>query len=387
MYDFNRIIDRQSTANIKYDMREKFFGKDDVTPMWVADMDFETPDFIRNAIVERANHPIYGYSFRQDSYYSSIIDWVKRRHNWEIEKDWIVYSPGIVPALNFSTLAFTKPGDEIIVQPPVYFPFFTAISDHNRIELRNRLLLSNEKYVIDFDDFEEKAKTASMFFLSSPHNPVGRVWTRDELKKLGDICVDNNVIIISDEIHNDLILPGYKHIPLASISEDIANITVTCIAPSKTFNIAGLATSSIIISNEELREKFEKVINSLHLSMGNLFGAVASEAGYTFGDKWVDSLMQYVGGNFDIVKSALGVTNGAIKLIPPEATYMAWLDFRSLGIDDEEIKDTLINKAQLGLSHGPIFGEEAAGFQRINLAAPKAVVANAMEKLLAAFNF
>ena len=387
MYDFDKIIDRHATANIKYDLRSKFFGKDDVLPMWVADMDFETPDFIRNAVTERAKHPIYGYSFREDSYYKSIINWIHRRHNWDIVADWIVYSPGIVPALNFSSLAFTVPGDTIIVQPPVYFPFFTAVTDHDRVVLNNKLLLSNGKYHIDFDDFEDKAKEASMFFLSSPHNPVGRVWTKDELAKLGEICVRNNVIIISDEIHNDLILPGYKHIPMASISEDIADITITCLAPSKTFNIAGLATSSVIISNEILRRKFEKVLNNLHLSMGNLFGAVASQAGYTYGDSWVDSLMQYVSTNFKIVEDALNNTDGAIKVIHAEATYMAWLDFRGTGFDDEKIKEILINKAGLGLSAGPIFGDGGEGFQRINLAAPSSIVIVAMEKLIHAFNF
>ena len=387
MYDFDKIVDRHATANIKYDLRSKFFGKDDVLPMWVADMDFETPDFIRNAVTERAKHPIYGYSFREDSYYKSIINWIHRRHNWDIVADWIVYSPGIVPALNFSSLAFTVPGDTIIVQPPVYFPFFTAVTDHDRVVLNNKLLLSNGKYHIDFDDFEDKAKEASMFFLSSPHNPVGRVWTKDELAKLGEICVRNNVIIISDEIHNDLILPGYKHIPMASISEDIADITITCLAPSKTFNIAGLATSSVIISNEILRRKFEKVVNNLHLSMGNLFGAVASQAGYTYGDSWVDSLMQYVSTNFKIVEDALNNTDGAIKVIHAEATYMAWLDFRGTGFDDEKIKEILINKAGLGLSAGPIFGDGGEGFQRINLAAPSSIVIVAMEKLIHAFNF
>jgi len=387
MYDFDKIIDRHATANIKYDLRSKFFGKDDVLPMWVADMDFETPDFIRDAVKERAKHPIYGYSFREDSYYKSIINWIYRRHNWDIVAEWIVYSPGIVPALNFSTLAYTIPGDKIIVQPPVYFPFFTAVTDHDRVLLNNKLLLSNGKYYIDFDDFEDKAKEASMFFLSSPHNPVGRVWTKDELTRLGEICVRNNVIIISDEIHNDLILPGFKHIPMASLSEDISDITITCVAPSKTFNIAGLATSSVIISNEILRRKFEKVVNNLHLSMGNLFGAVASQSGYTYGDSWVDLLMQYVSANFKIVEDALNITDGAIKLIPAEATYMAWLDFRGTGCDDEKIKEILINKAGLGLSAGPIFGDGGEGFQRINLAAPSSIVIVAMEKLLHAFNF
>ncbi len=386
MYDFNKVVNRESTANMKYDLRGKFFGNEDVLPMWVADMDFETPDFIRDAVIKRAQHPIYGYSFRPESYYQSIVDWVKKRHNWTIATDWIVYSPGIVPALNFSTLAFTNKGDNIIVQPPVYFPFFNAITDNKRVRLNNNLYLKDGKYLIDFDDFERKAQNARMFFLSSPHNPVGRVWTKDELVRLGEICVRNNVIIISDEIHNDLILPGYKHIPMASLSSEIADITVTCIAPSKTFNIAGLATSSVIISNKNLRAKFEKIIIRYHLSLGNIFGAVASEAGYRHGANWVDELMHYVKKNFEEVEQALLSTNGKIKLIQPQATYLAWLDFHETGYNNKQIKDILINKAGLGFSHGPVFGYGGQGFQRMNLATPRSLVVEAMERLVTAFN-
>jgi len=386
MYDFNKVVNRESTANIKYDLRAKFFGNEDVLPMWVADMDFETPDFIRDAVIKRVQHPIYGYSFRPESYYQSIVDWVKKRHDWAIDTDWIVYTPGIVPALNFSTLVFTDIGDEIIVQPPVYFPFFSAVTDNKRVQLNNKLQLKNGKYLIDFDDFERKAQKAKMFFLSSPHNPTGRVWTKDELLHLGEICVRNNVIIISDEIHNDLILPGYKHIPLASLSSEIADITVTCIAPSKTFNIAGLATSSVIISNKILRDKFENIIARYHLSLGNVFGAIASEAGYRHGANWVDELMHYVKKNFEEVEQALLSTNGKIKLIQPEATYLAWLDFSETGYNDKQIKDILINKAGLGFSHGPVFGDGGQGFQRMNLATPRSLVVEAMERLITAFN-
>jgi cysteine-S-conjugate beta-lyase len=381
MYDFDKIIDRRSTASIKFDFRGKFFDNPDVVPMWVADMDFETPDFIVDAVSKRAEHPIYGYTLRTVSYYNSIINWVKNRHNWEIEHDWIVFSPGIVPALNISTFAYTQPDDKIIIQPPVYYPFFTAVTDHNRVLLQNKLLYNKNKYTFDFDDFEEKAKDAKMFFFSNPHNPVARVWTKDELLRLGNICVKNDLLIISDEIHNDLILPGFKHIPLASLSDEIASITITCIAPSKTFNIAGLATSSIIISNEELRKKFEHVINTMHLSMGNIFGAVASEAGYTHGDSWVDELVLYIQDNYNLVENILKSTNSPVKLIPPEATYLGWLDFSETGLNDDEIRKILIEKAGLGLSPGSMFGNGGQGFQRINVATPKTIVLNAMEKI------
>jgi len=385
-YNFDKIINRKSTANIKYDLRNKIFGKSDIIPMWVADMDFETPSFITEAIIKRAQHSIYGYSFRTQSYYESISNWVQKRHNWDINTRWIVFSPGVVPALNFSTLAYTNIGDSIIVQPPVYFPFFSAVTDNKRIRLNNKLLLSNDKYIIDFDDFEQKAKQAKMFFLASPHNPVGRVWTLEELTKLGEICVRNNVIIISDEIHSDIILPGYKHIPIASISDEIADITVTCIAPSKTFNIAGMATSSVIISNKGLRNKFEKIINRYHLSNGNIFGAIASEAGYTYGANWVDELNKYIQNNFEVVRLALKNSNSKIKLLKAESTYLGWLDFSDTGLKDKQIKDMLINIAKVGLSPGNIFGSGGEGFQRINLATPRSVVSAAIKNITNTFS-
>jgi len=385
-YDFDKIINRDSTANIKYDLRNKIFGKADIIPMWVADMDFETPNFITEAIIKRAQHSIFGYSFRTESYYKSISNWVKKRHNWEIDTRWIVFSPGVVPALNFSTLAFTNAEDSIIVQPPVYFPFFSAVTDNKRIQLDNRLLFNDDRYTIDFEDFEYKAKKASMFFLSNPHNPVGRVWTIEELTKLGEICVRNNVIIISDEIHSDLILPGYQHVPIASISEKISNITITCIAPSKTFNIAGLATSSVIISNKDLRHKFEAITNRYHLSNGNLFGAIASEAGYTFGANWVDELNKYIQNNFELVRQELINCKSKINLIKAESTYLGWLDFKATGLKDKQIKDILVNTAKVGLSPGAVFGSGGEGFQRINLATPRSVVTTAIKQISNAFS-
>jgi cystathionine beta-lyase len=385
MYDFDKIVERENTSSIKYDMRMQMFGKEDITPLWVADMDFETPDFVREAIVKRAHHPIYGYSLRGETYTNSIIDWVERKHDWKINEDWIVFSPGIVPALNFATLALTKPGDAILVQPPVYFPFFTAATDHDRILTESTLIYKHGGYTIDFDDFAAKAKYAKLFFFSSPHNPTGRVWTREELVQIASICLDNDVIIVSDEIHNDLIFPNKKHIPIATISDEIADITITCIAPSKTFNLAGMATSSLIISNHNLREKMQTIIDSLHISLGNVFGAIASEAAYTHGYDWVIALMEYVSGNLDVLRSTLISTNSRIKLVEPEATYMAWLDFNDTGYDDDKIKNIIINEAKLGLSHGPIFGVGGSGFQRINLASPRTIVSSASDRLCKVF--
>jgi len=384
-YNFDKIIDREKTASVKYDLREAYFGKADVLPMWVADMDFETPDFIGKAVSKRAEHPVYGYSFRPESYFTAFTTWVEKRHQWPVKNEWVLFSPGIVPALNMATLAYTNPGDGILVQPPVYFPFFHAVTNHQRKLLENILVYKDGKYLVDFDDFERKAAKARMFFLSNPHNPVGRAWSREELEKMGEICLKNDVLIISDEIHGDLMLPGHKHIPMASLSDDIAAHTITCMAPSKTFNMAGLATSSVIISDRQLRTKFNRIMEGLHIGNGNLFGAVASEAAYKEGEEWLKELLQYVDNNFKLLEHFLRTELPVLKLVPAEATYLAWIDFSGTGLQDEEIKEKLIHEAGLGLSHGPLFGKGGEGFQRMNLATPKANVIEALNRLKIVF--
>lgn len=381
MYDFDKIVPREGTANVKYDLRESYFGNADVLPMWVADMDFETPIFIQKAVQERAAHPIYGYTYRTDNYFQSIIKWFGRRYNWAIEKDWILYSPGVVPAFNFALQAYTQPGDKIIVQPPVYFPFFSAIKNNNRIQLDNELIISEGRYRIDFEDLREKAKDAKMIFLCSPHNPTGRCWSHEELTELANICLENDVLILSDEIHSDLILPGFKHLPTASLSEEIAQKTITCVAPSKTFNIAGLATSNVIIKNEELRNQFSEAIEKVHVAGGNLFGTLALEAGYSEGDQWLDELVVYLEQNYTLLKNAISSDFPLLDVFPLEATYLAWIDFRKTGLSDDEIKERLIFKAGLGLSHGPIFGKGGEGFQRMNLGAPRKLIEEAISRL------
>lgn len=386
MYDFDKIIPRENTSNVKYDLREAYFGNTKVLPMWVADMDFETPDFIRNAVFERAKHPIYGYSFRNDKYNESIINWQKRRFNWEVDKEWLVFNPGVVPALNFSIHAYTKPGDGVLVQPPVYFPFFNAIKNNHRKLIENQLLLENGKYEIDFEDLEKKSKEAKMMFFCSPHNPVGRCWTKEELTKIANICLENEVVLVSDEIHNDLILPGYIHTTTSLISDEIAENSITCIAPSKTFNMAGLATSTIIIKNDKLRAKFQSVLEKVHITNGNLFGMVASQAAYESGDQWLSELLNYVQGNFDLLKERLNNEFETLSLIDAQSTYLAWIDFRKTGMTDDEVKETLINKAGLGLNNGAIFGSGGSGFQRMNLATPRKIVNEGIDRLKAVFS-
>ena len=291
IWNFDEPIGREGTNCIKYDRREETFGVKDVIPMWVADMDFKTPDFIISSLRNRLDHEIYGYTFRPPEYYSSIVNWVKSKHKWSIEKEWICFSPGIVPALNFCTLAFTEPGDKIIVQPPVYFPFFSAVESHGRKLVFNQLKESGGKWEMDFDSLissiDEKTK---MIIISNPHNPVGRVWTPDELTRLAEICLAKNILVLSDEIHSDLVLPGYTHTLFASLSEKIADNTITFIAPSKTFNLAGLSTSSVIISNPVLRKSFNRIVDNLHVGNGNIFGTIASISAYTHGHQWLERI-------------------------------------------------------------------------------------------------
>jgi len=380
-YNFDEIVNRENTDSVKFDLRKEIFEKEDVIPMWVADMDFKTPDFIINAIKERTKHEVFGYSIRPKSYYNSIVKWVERRHNWKIESDWISFSPGIVPAINMAVLAFTKPGDNIVVQPPVYFPFFSAIQNNERNQIENPLILKDGRYCIDFDDLEIKLQDAKVLILSNPHNPGGSVWTKEELLKLGQICVKNNVLIFADEIHADLVYDGFEFTPIASLSNEIAENTITFIAPSKTFNIAALATSSVIASNKQIKEKYDKVLDTIHIGMGNVFGAVASEAAYTHGDEWLDQLMNYLSANLDYAENYIKKNIPEITLIRPEGTYLVWLDCSKLDLKGKDLKDFIIQDASLGFNDGRMFGAGGEGFMRMNIACPKETIKKALENL------
>ena len=385
-YNFDKPVCRQGSSSVKYDRRGEIFGSEDVIPMWVADMDFCILPEVIQAIRERTNHEILGYTVRRMEYFDSIIKWHKKRYNWEIKPESVIFSPGVVPALNIATLAFTEPGDSIIVQPPVYFPFFTAITEHGRQMINNQLKFRNGRYYFNIDELIEQCRSgAKMLFLSNPHNPVGRVWTRDELLKLGEVCVESGVIIISDEIHCDLVLPGYKHIPIASLSEEIAQITVTCVAPSKTFNLAGMATSSIIIDNTELLDKFNFLLNALHIGGGNIFGTEASIAAYSNGEEWLNQVIQYIENNIKYVIDFCHENLPLIKPVTPEATYLLWLDCREMGLSNSDLAGFFINKAKLGLNEGASFGTGGDGFMRMNLATPLATVKKAMDQLQKAF--
>lgn len=381
-WNFDETTEREGTNCIKYDRREEVFGRKDIIPMWVADMDFKSPDFVTSALQDQLKNEIYGYSFRPASYYTSIIDWLKIRHNWTIEKEWMTFTPGVVPALNFSTLAFTQPGDRIIVQPPVYFPFFSAVESHGRTLVYNQLKEEGGRWVMDYESLvasiDDKTR---MIIISNPHNPVGRVWTREELIDLADICLKNNILILSDEIHCDLILPGFRHTPFASLSEEIAASTITCIAPSKTFNLAGLSTSNVIISNPALRKTFNRIVENLHTGGGNIFGTAASVAAYTYGHKWLDALLDYIDHNVDIAEDYCRKMIPEIIPVQPEATYMIWLDCRKLGMKGKELQNFFVTRAAIGMNEGSTFGPGGDGFMRMNLGTSSKTVIKAMEQI------
>ncbi len=384
-YDFDAEISRENTSCYKYDLREKIFGQRNIIPMWVADMDFPTPPFIIGAIKERLKHEILGYTYIPDSFYEAIIGWNARKHNWQIKKEWISFSPGVVPALNLLVMAFTEPGDVIVIQPPVYFPFFSAVLNHRRILLTNPLLYENGAYHIDFGHLlsvlDERVK---MLILCNPHNPTGNVWKKEDLLRLAEICIKRNILIISDEIHCDIVYPGNRHIPLATLSDEIAGKTITCMAASKTFNIAGLSTSYLIITNTELKKKYETILDHVHVGSGNIFGFTALEAAYNKGEEWLNQLMAYLRGNLDTLLDFFESNNTGINPVKPEGTYMVWLDCREMNMNSKELQQFMIQKARLGLSNGTLFGENGEGFQRINIACPRKILIKALEQLLCA---
>ena len=384
-YDFDKIINRADTNCVKYDLRKQVFGNPDVLPMWVADMDFETPDFVRKAVIERAEHPVYGYHFKDEPYFEAIAGWLKRRHQWEVPTEWMSFTPGVVCGFTMAVMAFTQPGDEIIIQPPVYPPFHHAVSSHGMKLVYNTLVDRGDGYEINFDQLAEQAKTAKMLILCNPHNPVGRCWTRNELLLLGEICLKNHVLVVSDEIHCDLVLPGYKHTPFATLGHQYAMNCITFHAASKTFNLAGLATSTAIIPNENLRKTYVAYVEDMEAHLGNIFGKVSTQAAMTYGDEWLGQLLDYVQGNIDYVSGFLTANLPKVKFHKPQATYMMWLDFNGYGLSEEELWHKMTQEAQLGFNRGKDFGEAGSGFFRINLACPRATVEEAMRRLKAVF--
>lgn len=379
---FDKVIDRKGTKSVKWDYLKDFFGRDDILPMWVADMDFLSPAPVIDEIRKRAEHGVYGYTGFPDSLYAAISDWMAERHCWSIRRDWITFSPGVVPALNIAILSFTKPGDGVVIQSPVYRPFFDAIENNGRTLARCPLRLENGRYMMDFAGLEDSFKSgAKMAILCSPHNPVGRVWDRDELKRFGELCVKYNVIIVSDEIHCDIVYSGAKHVPIASISDEIREKTITCIAPSKTFNIAGLSTSAVVISNSGLFSKFTQTLNSLGISGGNVFGITGAEAAYRYGGEWLDELLGYLEGSLDFLIRYIDERIPGISVVKSQGTYLAWLDCRSLGMDRKQLVNFMLDKARVGLNDGTEYGIDGEGFMRLNFACPRSILEEGLMRI------
>ena len=381
-YDFDSVIDRRGTDCVKYDLRGRLFGQEDVLPMWVADMDFPVADFILDAIKERLNHPFLGYTFRSDRFAASVASWLERRHGWSPDTTSIGFSPGIVPALNMCVLEFTDPGDTVVVQPPVYFPFFTAVKNHGRRLVHNQLIKGENGYEMDLEHLEGLFREgAKLFFLCNPHNPVGRAWKPEELKQLAELCVRYQVVVISDEIHSDLLLFGNRHIPFATLGKEVADLTLTCMAPSKTFNLAGLYTSVMIATNPGLMKRFERILDAIHVGGDNILGQVALEAAYTKGEEWLGQLLAYLESNYREFCDALHASLPELQISPLEATYLAWIDFSFLELDDQGLREFIIHKAGLGLNDGPMFGPGGSQHQRLNLAAPHEIVMEGASRL------
>jgi cystathionine beta-lyase len=386
-YDFDTVIGRENTNSVKWDpavLKSRFGLEDGVIPLWVADMDFRVPDSVIDAITKRAQHGIFGYSSPLDEYFDALTWWQKTKHNWDIKRDWVSITPGVVPALNYFIRALSDEGDKIIIQQPVYYPFNNTIETNNRVVANNPLKQENGTYVMDFDDLEKVAKDpkAKALILCSPHNPMGVVWSEEDLRKLGEICNRNNVVVIADEIHNDLILPGHKHFTYALLGDEFANNAVICTAPSKTFNLAGLQTSNILIPNKEIKEKIDAELKKNSVMFPNIFGIVATTAAYSEdGSQWLEQLLDYLDANTKFIEKFVAERMPKVKYTSPEGTYLGWLDFREIGISQEDLESKITKDAKVFLDGGSWFGPGGEGFMRINFACPRSILEEALNRI------
>lgn len=386
-YNFDKMINRYNTDSLKWDKTEWLFGEKDILPMWVADMDFVSPKPVVDAIIKRAEHGAFGYTVRSNNYFGAFINWMERRHNWTINKRWIRCTPGIMPAISLAIQKFTEPGDKVLIQAPVYHPYPHIVKDNKRELVNSPLLMKDGKYEMDYEDLERKIESGvKMLLLCNPHNPVGRVWTQEELVKLGDICMRHNVLVLSDEAHCDLIYKGHTHTPFASISNKFSENSITCTAPSKPFNIAGLQISNVIISNDTLRKEFTEAVDALHLGASNTLSITAAESAYRFGDEWLDALIEYVEGNLVYLTKFIETKLSKIKVIKPEGTYLAWLDCRELGMNAEDLERFFQKEAKVAFDEGYKFGLGGEGFTRVNMACPRALLEEGLNRIEKALN-
>ncbi len=381
-YDFDTVPNRRNTYSSKWDAMEKLFGRSDLLPLWVADMDFLLPPELEEALEHRLKQGVLGYTTVLPSFSQSIVDWLANRHGWQIENDWILFAPNVVFAVNTAITAFTEPGDRIVVQPPVYQPLYRSIIRNGRQVVYNPLKISGSRYEMDLEDLAEKLKTPTrMLLLCSPHNPVGRVWEQEELIALIDLCRSHDVMIVSDEIHFDLVFEGYRHTPTAMLDAEAARNTITLSSPSKTFNIPGIHISYVIISEPEARRRYGERMRDIGISNPGLFGIVATEAAYNSCSGWLDELLDYLRGNLQYLLGFLGDRLPFIRPFKPEGTCLVWIDFRKLGLDDKDLKSFLIQKAGLGFSEGSMFGPGGQGFQRMNIGCPRSLLEQALLQL------
>ena len=385
-YDFDQVIDRRNTGSVKHDFAVERGYPADVLPLWVADMDFRAPEPVLAALRAAVDHGIFGYSDVKPDYYEAVARWFASRHGWQTREEWLVRTPGVVFALSAAVRALTEEGDAVLIQPPVYYPFFTAVKNNGRRLVESPLVYAGGRYTIDFDDFEKKISEnrVRMFILCSPHNPVGRVWTREELRRLGRVCLEHGVIVVSDEIHCDFAFPEHPHTVFLAANPELSEQAVVCTAPSKTFNLAGLQASNIWIPGEALRERFTREMSRCGYGQLNALGAVACRAAYREGGPWLDECRAYLRGNLDYVRDFLRNNIPGIKLVEPDGTYFAWLDCSGLGLDAEALEELVVHRAWLWLDAGGIFGGGAEQFERVVLASPRFILARAMEQLRAA---
>ncbi|OJV36829.1 MAG: cystathionine beta-lyase [Bacteroidia bacterium 43-41] len=382
-YNFDEIIDRSKSHSVKLNRLKAVFGRDDLIPLWVADMDFLSPPAITEALMERTRHGIFGYTISYEEYYLSIINWLRNRHNYQVYRNEITFVPGVVKGFAFAIDTFTQKNDKIIIQPPVYHPFRIVPEALNRQVINNPLILEDGRYRIDFEGLQHiiAENDCKMLIFCSPHNPVGRVWSEDELKQLAEICYDNNILVISDEIHSDLILPGFRHMPFATVSEKAKENSITLMAPSKTFNIAGIVSSFAIIHNGELRDRYMNYLAPRELDQATIYALAATEAAYNYGADWLDEALAYIQKNIDFVKDYLKGNIPQIKVINSEATFLVWLDCRALNLTQKELVHLFVNKAKLALNDGAIFGREGEGFMRMNVGTPLSNIEKALNSL------
>jgi cystathionine beta-lyase len=380
-YNFDQVINRRNTHSYKWDQSEKLFGDPDILPLWVADMDFESPPAVKAALEKRAAQGVYGYTIRTEGYINAVVSWFSKRHGWDIKPQWLTDSPGIVTSLSLAVELFSEPGAHVILQSPVYYPFYDVIRMNGREVAKNPLVIRSGRYEMDYAHLEELMKGgAKLMLLCSPHNPGGRVWEREELVRLGELCQKYGVIVVSDEIHGDLAFPGSKHIPFASISPEFAQNSITLLAPTKTFNLPGLQSSVIVSANSELKRKLDYRIKTLSIHMMNFFIPDAIQAAYLESEEWLDELLVYLRGNTDYAIEYLAEHLPELKPMKPDGTYLLWVDCRALNLDVNGLKELMFKKARVAFTEGSVFGSEGEGYLRFNLACPRSILTEALER-------